>query len=402
MAAAGPFRPTPRGRRVRRAMVGGAARWSCPGSPPLAGGAVAGGARPRGRHAAVQVSRSTATPRAGAGSCATAAGASHSPAVTVRGRQRRRSRWPTTPRRSAARLERRLARRPVPQRGQPRAARSFPSAPRGAVARDAGAGAACGPLGRDVLLAISDRARGCSSLRNGPRGLEGTMISNTGDYGHFAGQVRGRQLRAGALRRLVRLPADGRAPRRHAARRLPRRASDPDAVDRGAEHRVRRTSRRPPRSRRADTTAPFRFAFPDLDGRDGHRARPAVPRQGGAWWTSSGAGVRPATTPRRSWCGSTGSITRGGSRSSAWPTRSPAIRRWTRRQVRRYRDKFGIPFPLLLAGHQRHRGRGRDAAAAARLHVVPDDDLPRAGRPRAAGPRRVLRPGHRARSTEAD
>src|SRR5580765_5991755 len=28
-------------------------------------------------------------------------------------------------------------------------------------------------------------------LRNGPRGLEGTVISNTGDYGHFAGQVQG-------------------------------------------------------------------------------------------------------------------------------------------------------------------------------------------------------------------
>ncbi len=28
-------------------------------------------------------------------------------------------------------------------------------------------------------------------LRNGPSGFEGTMISNTGDYGHFAGQVRG-------------------------------------------------------------------------------------------------------------------------------------------------------------------------------------------------------------------
>ena len=28
-------------------------------------------------------------------------------------------------------------------------------------------------------------------FRNGPQGLEGTMISNTGDYGHFAGEVRG-------------------------------------------------------------------------------------------------------------------------------------------------------------------------------------------------------------------
>jgi len=28
-------------------------------------------------------------------------------------------------------------------------------------------------------------------LRNGSAGLEGTIISNTGDYGHFAGQVRG-------------------------------------------------------------------------------------------------------------------------------------------------------------------------------------------------------------------
>ena len=28
-------------------------------------------------------------------------------------------------------------------------------------------------------------------LRNGPGGLEGTIISNTGDYGHFAGTAKG-------------------------------------------------------------------------------------------------------------------------------------------------------------------------------------------------------------------
>ena len=63
------------------------------------------------------------------------------------------------------------------------------------------------------------------------------------------------------------------------------------------------------------------------------------------------------------------------------------------RQVRRYRDKFHIPFPLLLAGIN-------DTEAAARpspsswLHLVPDDGLSGARRAGAAGARRILRSGH--------
>ena len=126
---------------------------------------------------------------------------------------------------------------PVPQRGQPRTADdSFPRRPAAGGPRRPRARRRWWAAGTRPSSPTSGRALGCSSFRNGPSGLEGTMISNTGDYGHFAGTGHRRQLRAGALRRLVRLPPDRRAPRRHAARRVPRRAADADPLDRREEH----------------------------------------------------------------------------------------------------------------------------------------------------------------------
>ena len=104
-------------------------------------------------------------------------------------------------------------------------------------------------------------------LRDGPQGLEGTMISNTGDYGHFAGQRRGRQLHPGALRRLVRLHADRRAHGDtlrgvfHAGLRTP------DAVDRRPEHGGGPPQDRPPRS--PAPTPARRSGSPSPISRDG-------------------------------------------------------------------------------------------------------------------------------------
>ena len=182
------------------------------------------------------------------------------------------------------------------------------------------------------------------------------MISNTGDYGHFAGAGRGRQLLTRALRRLLRLPAHRRAAGRHAARRVSRRAPNPDAVDRSAEHRARRTSRRPPRS--PAPTPPRPSGSPSRSRRaDGERARTRASGARSCWWTSSGAGAPPATTPRRSWCGSTASITRGDSRSSGWRTRSPAIPRWTPARCGAT-AKVRHSVSAAPGGHQRHRAAG--------------------------------------------
>ena len=211
------------------------------------------------------------------------------------------------------------SRRVVPQRRATAGPGSFPSGRRGAAGRGRRRPPCWWAAGTPRSSRISGRVRGLRAPQRTPTGLEGTMISNTGDYGHFW-RGRGGQLRAGAFRRLIRLSADRRAPRRHAARGVSRRPSHPDAVDRSAEHwgaAPQGTDRDHP----ADTTAPFRFAFPGSRRADGDPARTRDSGTRWCWSTSSGAGARPATTPLRRWCGYSGSIMRGGSRSSAWPTR---------------------------------------------------------------------------------
>ena len=127
---------------------------------------------------------------------------------------------------------------------------------------------------------ISGRAR-VFELRDGPQGLEGTMISNTGDYGHFAGRVEGDSSHPGALRRRLRLYAHRRPTRRHPPRRVPRRAPDADAMDRRPEHG--RTAPQDPHrdnQRRHQRAVPVRL--PRSRRANGDGARPAFPRQGGA------------------------------------------------------------------------------------------------------------------------
>ena len=87
-------------------------------------------------------------------------------------------------------------------------------------------------------------------LRNGPPGLEGTMISNTGDYGHFAGRVEGDSFALAHFDGVVRVPADRRARHGDTLRGIFHAGlRTPDAVDRGAEHRAAPHLKTPPRSR---------------------------------------------------------------------------------------------------------------------------------------------------------
>jgi thiol-disulfide isomerase/thioredoxin len=190
-------------------------------------------------------------------------------------------------------------------------------------------------------------------LRNGAAGLEGTIVSNTGDYGHFAGTVKGDSfalahfdgsyvyLLTGAL-------AGG--------------GGVPDTL-RGVFHAGLRTqtpwiavrsSGRPhlravTENTRADTTQPFRFAFPDLDGRLVSERDPrfegkvVVVDVFGTWCPTCHDAAPELVRLYRKYH-------RRGLEIVGLAYEVTGDTAVDRRQVRRYREKFGIPFTLLLAG----------------------------------------------------
>ena len=219
------------------------------------------------------------------------------------------------------------------------------------------------------------------------------MISNTGDYGHFAGQVRGDSftlahfdgsfvyLLTGALR------GDTLRGVFHAGLRT----QTPWIAVRstGAPH-----LKAPTEITTADTTAPFRFAFPG---------------SGGAAWS-------PSAIPR--FRGKVVLVDIFGSWCPTCHDAAPELVRLYRkyhargleivglayevtgdtavdgRQVRRYRDKFAHSRSRCCSpGSTTPRPRPPTLPQLRGLHVVPHDDLSGPGRPSAAGPRRVLRPG---------
>jgi thiol-disulfide isomerase/thioredoxin len=185
-------------------------------------------------------------------------------------------------------------------------------------------------------------------LRNGPAGLEGTMISNTGDYGHFAGSVRGDsfalahfdgsfvylltgELRGDTLRGIFHAGLRSQTPW------LAVRAT-------GAPH-----LKAPTEITGADSSAPFRFAFPDLEGRLVTERDPRFHGKVvlvdifGSWCPTCHDAAPELVRLYRKYRGRGLEIV-----GLAYEvTGDSAV---DRRQVRRYREKFGIPFPLLLAG----------------------------------------------------
>lgn len=185
-------------------------------------------------------------------------------------------------------------------------------------------------------------------LRNGPAGLEGTMISNTGDYGHFSGSVRGDSFALahfdGAFVYLLTgaLHGDTLRGRFHAGLRT----ETPFLALRstGTPHL------RPPTAiTGADTTAPFRFAFPDLDGRvvterdPRFRGKVVLVEIFGSWCPTCHDAAPALGRLDRKYRGRGLAIV-----GLAYEvTGDSAV---DARQVRRYRDKFGIGYPLLLAG----------------------------------------------------
>jgi thiol-disulfide isomerase/thioredoxin len=199
-------------------------------------------------------------------------------------------------------------------------------------------------------------------LRNGSAGLEGTIISNTGDYGHFAGMAEGDSfaiahfdgsyvyLLTGALG-----GGDGA----------------PDTL-RGIFHAGLRTQttwlavrstgkphlKAITENTQADTTAPFRFAFPDLEGRlvterdPRFRGKVVVVDVFGTWCPTCHDAAPELVRLYRKYHARGLEIV-----GLAYEVSGDTA--LDRRQVRRYREKFGIPFTLLLA-----RINDTEAAAA--------------------------------------
>jgi thiol-disulfide isomerase/thioredoxin len=190
-------------------------------------------------------------------------------------------------------------------------------------------------------------------LRNGSAGLEGTIISNTGDYGHFAGGVQGDSfalahfdgsyvyLLTGALNRSGTTPDTLRG-LFHAGLRT--QTPFLAARSTGAPHLRSVTE-----NTQADTTEPFRFAFPDLEGRIVTQQDPrfkdkVVMVDVFGTWCPTCHDAAPELVKLHRKYRSRGLEIVGLAYEVSGDT---AV---DRRLVRRYRKKFGIEFPLLLAG----------------------------------------------------
>jgi thiol-disulfide isomerase/thioredoxin len=200
-------------------------------------------------------------------------------------------------------------------------------------------------------------------FRNGPAGLEGTIISNSGDYGRFVGGVAGDSFAIahfdGSFVYLLagRLRGDTLRGVFHAGLR----SQTPFVA-------VRSTGRphlTPPTAiTSADTSGPFRFSFPDLSGRMVSADDPQF--QGkvvlvdifGSWCPTC-HDAAPALVRLYRTYHSRGLEIVGLAFEAIGDTAIDAP------LVRRYRDKFGIPFPLLLGGLS-----DQDAVSAALPQLV--------------------------------
>jgi thiol-disulfide isomerase/thioredoxin len=185
-------------------------------------------------------------------------------------------------------------------------------------------------------------------MRNGSAGLEGTLISNSGDYGHFAGAVKGDSFSLahfdGSFVYLITgvLRNDSLRGVFHAGLRT---QTPFEAVrSTGAPH-----LKAPTEVTGADTTVPFHFSAPGLDGKvvsaNDRRFRGKVVLIDifGSWCPTCHDSAPVLVRLYRKYHARGLEIV-----GLAYEvTGDTAV---DGKQVRRYRDKFRIPFPLLLAG----------------------------------------------------
>ena len=181
----------------------------------------------------------------------------------------------------------------------------------------------------------------------GPGGLEGTIIGNSGDYSHFSGEATRDSV---AMHRFdgsfvylltARLEGDTLRGTFHAGLR----GQTPFTA-------VRSTGKphlRPPTEVTKADSAPFVFAFPDLDGRvlrsddPRFRGKVLVVDIFGTWCPTCHEAAPVLTELYRTRQARGLEMVGLAYEVSGDPAIDGAL-------VRRYRDKFGIPFPLLLAG----------------------------------------------------
>jgi thiol-disulfide isomerase/thioredoxin len=185
-------------------------------------------------------------------------------------------------------------------------------------------------------------------MRNEPGGLQGRIISSTTDYGPFTGAVVGDSFAIGLFDGSFvylltgKLVGDTLRGVFHAGLRT----QTPWTAVRstGAPHLAS-----PTEVSRADTTVPLRFEFPDLQGRlvrnDDRRFKGKVLLVDifGSWCPTCHDATPELLRLYRRYHPRGLEIV-GLAFEATGDTAADA------RQVRRYRDKFRIPFPLLLAG----------------------------------------------------
>jgi thiol-disulfide isomerase/thioredoxin len=185
-------------------------------------------------------------------------------------------------------------------------------------------------------------------LRNTAHGFQGTVISSTSDYGPFVGPVVGDSFAIGLFDGSFVYLLTGKlvGDTLHGVFHAGLRTETPWTAVRstGAPH-----LKSPAEVSRADTTQPLRFAFPDLHGRlvrsDDWRFKGKVVLVDifGTWCPTC-HDATPELLRLYHRYHSRGLEIVGLAFESTGDTAVDA------RQVRRYRDKYGIPFPLLLAG----------------------------------------------------
>ncbi len=186
------------------------------------------------------------------------------------------------------------------------------------------------------------------SFDNGPLGLGATVLSNSGDYGAFWGGAAGREFAVGHFDGSFvymitgELAGDSLIGTFHAGLR----SQTPFTATRstGAPH-----LKPPTEVTKADTTAPFRFAFPDLQGRivtnedPRFRGKIVMVDIFGTWCPNCQDAAPTLLELYHAYHAQGFEVV-----SLAYEvTGDPEV---DGELVRRFRDKFGIPWPILLAG----------------------------------------------------
>ncbi|HEX6643717.1 MAG TPA: TlpA disulfide reductase family protein [Gemmatimonadales bacterium] len=188
------------------------------------------------------------------------------------------------------------------------------------------------------LFVISEDSAGAASA----------VVSNTGDYGAFWGEVRGDTVAFshfdGSFVYMYTARLDGDTLRGEFHAGLRTRTPFTAVRSSGAPH-----LRPPTAMTSADTTEPFRFAFPDLDGTlvtnadERFRGKVVVVDVFGTWCATCHYAA-PILERFQQEYGPRGLAVVGLAYEVTGDTAVDGA------LVRRYREKFGLSFPLLLAG----------------------------------------------------